>query len=62
MKCSKCGHTINNEDTFCGNCGEKIANDVVKNDGKVTKKLFIIFTIEIVLVILFALAISCYYT
>lgn len=65
MKCTKCGEQVNENDGFCSHCGEKVFKRVVdatvKNDKKTKQKLFVIFAIEIVLVILIVLGISGYY-
>jgi uncharacterized membrane protein YvbJ len=42
MKCNKCGTSINIEDKFCGDCGEKIdtyVNISHKPDNQYEKKL-----------------------
>lgn len=62
MKCNKCGQSISEDDTFCAKCGERIIKEVIQNREKANHKLFVIFAIEIVLVILIAVGISIYYS
>lgn len=61
MKCTKCGEQINESAVFCSHCGEKVVKEPVKNDKKTNKKLFVLFVVEIVFVILMILGISSYY-
>lgn len=61
MKCSKCGSQLENDANFCTFCGQKIVKEPVKNDKKTNQKLFFIFAVEIVLVVLMILGITSYY-
>ncbi|MCI9110208.1 MAG: DUF2116 family Zn-ribbon domain-containing protein [Bacilli bacterium] len=62
MKCGKCGRSINENDDFCSNCGEKINKENKPNNTKTNKKLIIIFAVEIFLVFLVILIINNYYS
>lgn len=37
MKCPKCGNEILDEENFCGKCGQRVSDEIVKNDS-VNKK------------------------
>ncbi|MCI9084399.1 MAG: zinc-ribbon domain-containing protein [Bacilli bacterium] len=63
MKCSKCGNIVNENDSFCTNCGEKINREVLtKQKPETNKKIIFIFVAEIILVILVALGVNGYYS
>lgn len=54
MFCKKCGKQLENEATFCGNCGTKVANDKeeVKEDKKRWNKLKKVSIITVLILIL----------
>lgn len=61
MKCNKCNNIVKESDTFCHYCGEEITKEIIKNDKKTNQKLLIIFSIEIIVIVLLFVFINNYY-